>query len=376
LIIGCSSVGASDTDIEPLPGGLSGEFEYIFSLVGKDGQVDPEQLSGIVDFVRSLPADKGYSLAKRRGGVGAFYAFDVTSDFSDFIGYSFNPDIPPYVTSPSSLQHQSWLTPETAQELRKMISGDSEVGSMHVLRGQDNSTITPDINTGAYYTYSQERLLAFLPDPAGPILVTASVQDDKSDIGRKGCVVGDDTNWNYLYTDTTGLTKEGFGWVNSFMYKASAICIYITDAESGTIRVGTFKWLNAGWSRINMVKSHHILKGIKRFAQDFKNILESPNLPEIDEIAERYRELQTTQEQELRQLVAPYLDALMQSQQIEECSDTFVSLVSSGKYLAEMDSQEIVRILLLEYLKGNLDSTGAGNVGYRTVHHDSVPVDS
>ena len=44
-----------------------------------------------------------------------------------------------------------------------------------------------------------------------------------SNIGRKGCVVGDDANWNYLYSDETGLTKTGLGWVDSYMYDAHSI---------------------------------------------------------------------------------------------------------------------------------------------------------
>ena len=376
VLFWCTVSIAGDKDIQQLPDEIYTDLEYIFSVIVNDGEIDTEKISGIVDFVRSAPAGTSYSLATREGSQGAFHAFDINSQLSDVIGYALNPDIPPYMTMPSSLQNHHWLTPETARELRSLIAGGDAIESMQVFRGQENETITPDIHTGGYYSYDQDRFLLFFPDSSGPILISATLQNNISEIGRKGCVVGDDSNWDYLYLEKTGLTKAGLGWVDTFMYKASAVAVYVSDTTSGNIHAGSFKWLDAGWSQINMVKSHHILKGIKRFANDFKNILESPNLPEVQEITNRYQELQAMKKQELRLLVAPYLETLKQSEKIEDCSKAFVSLVSSGKYLEQMDNQELIRILLLEYLKGQLEESGYESVGFHTAPVNSVSIDS
>ena len=170
--------------------------------------------------------------------------------------------------------------------------------------------------------------------------------------GDFGCVVGDDKDWNYLYSDETGLNKTGLGWVDSYMYSAYSVIIYVADSSANMLHVGSFKWLNAGWAKINMVKSSHILEGIKRFASDFKAVLESPGLPEAPILATKYQELLQKSKHELRQRVSPYLQALSNPEVLKVCSNPLKSMVPSGEYLQEMSHGEMVRVLLLEYVKG------------------------
>jgi hypothetical protein len=362
LLLG-TSAAAAEEQLPLLPDELYGGVEYALSVVGSESDIDPGRLAGVVEFVRSAAAGASYVLAERNGSEGAFHAFTINSRFSEFMAYSLSPDIPLYTTMPSSLQDHRWLTSQTPHELRSLIAQGEDKTAMRVVRGLEAETITPDINTGGYYTYEQQRLVLYLPDPVRPVLISATIQDDSSEIGRKGCVVGEDRNWDYLFSEQTGLTRTGLGWVDTFMYNASAVTVYVGDDSSGTIKAGLFKWLDAGWSKINMVKSHHILNGIKRFAADLKNIIESPNLPEIQEISQQYQELQLLEDEALRGRVVPYLERLQQSQKIGECSKSFVSLVSSGEYLEQMDNRELVRILLLEYLKGRLSSDSYKRLG-------------
>lgn len=360
LCVAVFAFGADD--IQPLPEELSPDLDYILAIVQSEEEPDPDKIAGVVDFIRSTPTGTSFVLAKRNGSEGAVHTFEINDLFSRVIGYSLNPDIPTYVTMPSSIQEHRWLTPEIVDELRDLVAAGEVELSTKVFRGLERETITPDVHTGGYYTYEQNRLLWVLPGQAGPIMISATVQADRSEIGRKGCVVGDDGNWDYLYLEQTGLTKTGLGWADTFMYRASSVSVYVSDTGSGTIRIGSFKWLNAGWSKMNMVKSHHILTGIKRFANDFKNILESPNLPVMQDVEARYQELLKMGDQELRLLVSPYINGLKQSDEISGCSNTFASLVSSGQYLEEMENQEIIRILLLEYLKGHLKEGSSDNV--------------
>jgi hypothetical protein len=71
-----------------------------------------------------------------------------------------------------------------------------------------------------------------LPGPTGPVLISVSSQNDLSEVGKKGCIVGDDKNWNYLYSNETGLNKTGMGWVDSYMYYAHSVLIYVGDSSS------------------------------------------------------------------------------------------------------------------------------------------------
>lgn len=330
------------------------ELEYLSSLFDSEKELDPSGLSSLIDFVDGMPTDTSLVLKERHNMEGVFHSFQISSSFQDLLGYVYNPDIPPYITKPSSLQSQYSLTPEFSKEISRLINEAESASSTIVLRGEENETITPDTNTGSYYSYNQGKLVALLPGASGQIMLSATLQDKISEVGRRGCIVGNDGNWDYLYSDKTGLNTMGLGWVQSYMYEAYSVILYIPDPQTKTIKTAIFKWLNAGWQKINMVKSHHILGGIKRFAADLKGVLESPDLPEVNEIVDKYQELKTKDEEELRRLVAPYLNLIGSTEDAGSCPSSFISSVSSGKYLQQMSSEEIIRILLLEYIKTNL----------------------
>lgn len=328
--------------------------DHIISLSHSTADIEPDLLSDLIDFVSSIPPDVGSPLRKRDDAQGAFYKFTIQGDLSRILNYVYNPNVPGYVAMPSSLHTQEWVTPETLLELENLPKKLEERGIPYVLRGQDSETITPDINTGAYYKYDQDRLVASFPGPRGPVLVSVSSQTKKSEVGKKGCVAGDDKNWSYLFSDKVGLSKPGLGWVSSYMYSAESMIIYVVDSLSGVIHIGIFKWLDAGWASMNMVKSDHILNGIKRFASDFTRVLESPDLPAPAIIAAKHRQLQESSKQSLQQAVLPYLEGLVSSGTSGDCSGRFNSLLSSGKYLQKMGHEEMVKILMLEYLKDSL----------------------
>ena len=117
--------------------------------------------------------------------------------------------------------------------------------------------------------------------------------------------------------------------------------VAVGDTKAGVVRVGSFKWLNAGWAKVNMVKQIHIINGIKRFASDFKAVLESPRLPKAQELAAMHRDLEADSAENLRQLVAPYLAAILQSGDSEVSSAPFKKLLASGEYLQKMGQKEM-----------------------------------
>jgi hypothetical protein len=328
--------------------------DHIISLSKSTADIKPELLSDLINFVSSTPPDLGSPLRERNDAQGAFYKFAIQGDLSRILDYVYNPNIPCYVAMPSSLHLQEWVTPETLLELENLPKKLEARGVPYVLRGRDRETITPDTNTGAYYKYDQDRLVVSLPGPRGPVLVSVSSQTNKSEVGKKGCVAGDDKNWSYLYSDKVGLSKAGLGWVSSYMYYAESMIIYVVDSLSGVIHIGIFKWLDAGWASMNMVNSNHILTGIKRFASDFTRVLESPDLPAPTIIAAKYRQFQESSKQSLQQAVLPYLQSLVSSGTSGECSGQFNTLLSSGEYLQKMSHEEMVKILMLEYLKESI----------------------
>ena len=350
-----AAVGPSfSQDQQQIPDQVYQELEYLSSLFNSQEEIDPAQVAALIDFVNTTPNDTSLTLKERNRMEGVLHTFQIDSSFGHLLEYVYNPDIPAYVTRPSSLQSQQWMTPEIEEKIRHLVDKAEETGKTIFLRGKENETITPDTNTGSYYSYNQDRLVSLLPGSSGPRMVSVTLQDQISDVGRRGCIVGEDENWDYLYSEKTGLNKIGLGWVDSYMYEAYSVIIYIPDPSTKTVKVGIFKWLNAGWKKINMVQSYHILGGIKRFAADLKGVLESPDLPAAEEIVDKYLELQKKDEEELRRLVIPYLELIGSAEDAETCPSSLISSVATGEYLEQMSSEEIIRILLLEYIKTHI----------------------
>jgi hypothetical protein len=350
LLVFGTAVPAQATDLKSIPDSLYPDLEYLLTIPSSNSDIAPDQLENIISFVASSEAETSMSMLDREKASGAFYAFTLRGDLSRVVDYVYNPDIPVYVTMPSSVRDQEWLDPATWDAL-KLLPKALDRGETLLVRGTEREIITPDANTGGYYSYNQDRAVAVFQGPTGPVLVSVGCQTEPSEIGRKGCVVGEDSDWNYLYSDEKGLNKTGLGWVDSYMYKAYSIIVFVSDSSTGTMRVGSFKWLNAGWAKVNMVKQSHIINGIKRFTADFKAVLESSRLPAAQELAAMYRELKSGSVETLRQMVAPYLAAIEGSGTL---SSSFKKLLASGQYLQNMNQQELVKVLLKEYLKQRL----------------------
>ena len=353
LIMGSASLSSAE-DLQLVPEPLYPELEYLFSLTHSEDNFQPDQVAGLVDFVQTMTVDSGGKLRTRKGISGAFFSFSVEGDLGHILDYSYNPDIPAYVTMPSSLSEHKWLTPQTGAELQSLPRTVEATNVIHLLRGKDSEVITPDTNTGGYYGYNQDRLVVMMPGPTGPVLLSVSIQTGVSDVGKKGCVAGDDTDWNYLYSGKTGLNKAGLGWVSSYMYNSQSAIIYAADSEKNIVHIGSFKWLDAGWAKMNLVKSSHILNGMKRFASDFKSVLEAPGLPEPQALVDRYNTLLQSDEEDLRKNVAVYLQALVDAKSAGVQTKPFKKLLSSGKYLKKMSREEMVKILILEHIKESI----------------------
>jgi hypothetical protein len=175
-------------------------------------------------------------------------------------------------------------------------------------------------------------------------------------VGKKGAVVGNDADWHYLYSGVKGLTKGGLGWVSSYMYEAMSVTVFceVPGSQGPRIKAGVFKWLRAGWAGINMVRTHHIKEGCKRFATAMTEILESPNLPSEDRLVQHIDMCKRLTSGELRQLVKPYVDQLKTADDPVVNKAPFKKLLASGEYLDSMPREDMVKVLVQGYLKSIL----------------------
>jgi hypothetical protein len=173
-------------------------------------------------------------------------------------------------------------------------------------------------------------------------------------VGKKGIVLGPDDDWSYLYTGEKGCTIRGLGWVKSYMYNSSSIIVYYeTEGPAPRVKFSTFNWLNAGWAGLNLVKAHHLLKGIKRFATSFKKIVESPALADVAELSRMFARIGGLSKAELRDKIRLYFEHLWRRYKDQnKLVRKWLTEFSKDKgYLAKMNREEMEVILCIEYLK-------------------------
>lgn len=104
-------------------------------------------------------------------------------------------------------------------------------------------------------------------------------------VGKKGYVLGLDSDWDYLYFGKMGLIIFVLGWVRFYMYDSRGINIYdFVDLIELKVCCAVFNWLRVGWFGINMVKKKYIYRGFKCFVDIFKEIVESLLLFFVDRL--------------------------------------------------------------------------------------------
>jgi len=102
-----------------------------------------------------------------------------------------------------------------------------------------------------------------------------------------------------------------------------------------------------------MVKRENIIEGCKRFALGFKKVLESPQLPEVEQLIETYARIRGLSDQELTTRLHPIGEALKRLCRTEPAlaQRHFQDVIESGKYLPGMNREEGENLLMSEFVK-------------------------
>jgi hypothetical protein len=190
-------------------------------------------------------------------------------------------------------------------------------------------------------------------------------QSDLSTVGKKGYVLGSDGDWDYLYSGKTGLTLPALGWVKSYMYDSQGVNVYdAIDPAGAVVRCAVFKWLRAGWSGINMVQKKHILRGLKRFAATYKEILESPRLPSVPRLTAASVQIRAMPQEELQAKMGIYFD-ILKNRYLNgnpKAGRASAKLIETKSLQYRMTRDEMESVLFVEYMKRALGKTEPGKV--------------
>jgi hypothetical protein len=348
----------AEENVVQIPSELLPSLDKLLALTAPKDRSTPDMaaVDRVVDYLLA-PKDmtSTYSAGNRKNATSNYFEFTLNRSLDDLIRLAYNPDIPSYFVIPSSLHRSHWLGADGKSEplpdlTKAMVSPSEPV----VYRGTEYVENTPDTYSGAYYAYHLNRVMFLARCHGQRVLVSISSQSDKSDVGKKGLVLGADSDWNYLYTGEKGCTRTGLGWVKSYMYASDSIMVYYeTPDPSPHLRCAVFKWVDAGWAGINMAQPHHIKRGVKRFVDTFKQIVESTALPAPSVLAATIQRIENLSVDELKQKVRDYFGRLKERHQNDSRLNRkwFARLFDDGRYIEKMSREELTAVVCKEYLK-------------------------
>lgn len=134
---------------------------------------------------------------------------------------------------------------------------------------------------------------------------------------------------------------------------------YEIDPYSSLLRCGAFKWVRAGWSKINALKKHHIHNGIKRFAKSFKEIMEHPSLPSIKAFSDAFSKINAMSEPELEERIKIYLNIMENryGRNYRPPRAWSPEIFKDKRPWFQMSTEAMQSVLMVEYIKYVLGKT-------------------
>lgn len=360
LIIPATCLANASPKKVPLSPQLNDSLAYLLAYADRGRQppniFEPQRIENVVDFVLSPKSETvRYLPGKIRKTPSAYIEMDISVSLEHLMGLAYNPNIPAVLTAPSSVRMTEWRQVNgRRQTLPDLKENLGNLQSPIILSGIEYIENTPDTFSGAYYDYELNRTVILYRHLGRNILISITAQKNTSNVGKKGIILGDDQNWDYLYTDRPGNTMTGIGWAKTYMYDSYSVTVYCeTDAERPMVRVGFFKWVRAGWADVNLVRTDHIYSGLKRFIRTYKNILESPNLADVTPVERNCIRIERLSTEQLRQTTRDLFSNLaVYYAQTPGISDQRIeSILNNPKYISRMSRLEMKSLLIIEYVK-------------------------
>jgi hypothetical protein len=364
-----SATGAEPLTKIQVPDRLSPGLAHLLNLAGpeKQSSFQPDKIKKLLDFVEG-PKEPGvlYFADPKMGSPSAYFDFDVRQHFGHMLKYAFNPNLPGYLTTPSSIRWSHWKQVQSpvgpSAVLWKIVDEQEAPILVKELGFVEN---TPDVFSGAYYSYHLYRTLILYKANHRKVIISISKQKGKSDVGKKGYVLGSDDNWDYFYSGEPGLMMPGLGWVRSRMYDSYGINIYYEiDPQAPLLRCAAFKWVRAGWSKINVVKRHHIHNGIKRFAKSFKQIMEHQSLPSINAFGVAFSKINAMSADELKKRIKIYLNILENryGRDYRPPRAWSPQVFKDRRPWFQMSKEAMQSVLMVEYMKQAMGKSDANGI--------------
>ncbi len=357
-VLSSQTLASSNPPEIRLPKPVLESLQYLLGLLDVDNneEIAMAHIAPVIDFVssRNKTWPALYYSEDNFNAQSAYHEFEIDQKLDKIIQYAYTGKIPSQAVIPSSVRLSYWKDFNGVQQGSKSWHWNYPVeeGHFQLIRGIQHESTTPDMSSWTYYSYDMDRLLVLSRYKNQNVFFSISSQRDKAP-GKKAYAVGGDNDWNYLYTQETGVNKSGLGWVTPYMYESFSITVFVERSDTPLVKCAMFKWLNAGAASINMVKRHHIQEGIRRFETGFKTVLENPNLPKPEELAVAFSQIAMLSIEDMRTEISAYFQNLKERYPQDDVfkNKKLNDFFTSPEYLNQLTKEEMKSILNLEYMK-------------------------
>ncbi len=324
----------------------------IFTSLEKKSGIPEAALTTLLDAV----VGKEITFApKARFGksLGALQKYDFAVPLQDIIRYIVDPSIPSETLFPRVVRTNYWLQSSAVKKASAvLLKSPLPPKKALVMRGQEFEETTPDASSGCYYSYLLNRAMVLMPYKGGTALASLALMPKESYIGKRGLIVGDDTNANYVYSLEEGTNLPMLSWAKTKIYSSATISLYVQDPNTpNNTTLYMFKWTSAGWNKMNVVENKHILGGMQRFYDSMKAFFESPKRPSPEALATEMQRLGTLPEKELFAAMQPYVDFLKAEQSKHSLlrDKLFAKLLEGEAYPASFTHAALLSDLIKQY---------------------------
>lgn len=324
---------------------------------------DRAALDGFLAYVTSplnLAAADGKDPYPEKIGkaTGILWRSKINVPLATTLQYLYNVKVPNEIVYPASIRRARWKAGSdilSSPPLWEQFGKHQD--SPLVLRGKEVEEITPDTFSGAYYKYDLDRVLLLTEHEGRQVLISVSVQAGRSDVGKKAAFIGEYEDWDFVYSGAAGTLAKGIGWADTYIYTSNSVTVFYEDAPGGKMTgYAMFRWMDAGWSGMNMVRDHHIISGAERSFKGLTEFMDSPKRPAPEAVASYVASLESVDVNTLRERFRPY------SVKVEEAAatvsalktDDFQKVIKNAGYGDNMTKDEIVSALAINFIKRQL----------------------
>jgi len=346
------------SDPAPLDKTVEASIDHLFTLLSDpSAKFDPSKIDAMLNMVGNDNSDpKDIAPANRFNGNGVCLRHTLNADLDTIMRYFYNTDIPSFLLSPATLRFSNWYDDSEFMKRATPLWEEWDNYEKPVLtRGREFESCTPDSFGEAYFAYDLDRLIVLLKYEGKRVLVSVSLQDGESDVGRKGAIIND-KEWDYFYSGIEGLNKGLISWMDTYMYNSASVLVFVEqNGEAKQSTLFLYKWLKAGWSGMNVVKRKHIYEGIMRYARSMEKVLTGSTLTP-EQIAAGMNEVTAMTKPQIDTLIEQYSKNFEQKFKSDPKlkKRSYAKVIADGGYGKVLDDRARRYTMYLEKLKSML----------------------